>query len=92
VFVITEFDCICFEEDDRDENMENTDSLPFTQTINPNYPVNVVTITIHFFFMFVLSGADAIKKFTPTLGIPYLGVRSKIWEPLVTPKSGLLNF
>jgi len=33
-------------------------------------------------------GADAIKKFTPSLGIPYLGVRSKIWEPLVTPKSG----
>jgi len=32
------------------------------------------------------------KKFTPSLGIPYLGVRSKIWEPLVTPKSGLLNF
>jgi len=39
-----------------------------------------------------ISAADAIKKFTPSLGIPYLGVRSKIWEPLVTPKSGLLNF
>ncbi len=49
-----------------------------------------------------ISGADAIKKFTPSasLGIPYLGssldskigVRSKIWEPLLTPKSGLLNF
>ncbi len=38
------------------------------------------------------SGADAIKKFTPSLGIPKLGVRSKIWEPLVTPKPGLLNF
>jgi len=38
------------------------------------------------------SGADALKKFTPSLGIPYLGVRSKIWEPLVTTKSGLLNF
>jgi len=37
-------------------------------------------------------GADAIKKFTPSLGIPYLGVRSKSWESLVTPKSGLLNF
>ncbi len=32
------------------------------------------------------TGADAIKKFTPNL------VKSKIWEPLVTPKSGLLNF
>jgi len=36
-------------------------------------------------------GADAIKKFTPSLGISYLGVtttrvRSKIWEPLVTLK------
>ncbi len=39
---------------------------------------------------FQTPGADAIKKFTPSLGIPYLGVRS--WEPLVTPKSGLLNF
>ncbi len=41
------------------------------------------------------SGAVATKRFTPSLGIPYLGeigVRSKIWEPLVTPKSGLLNF
>jgi len=36
------------------------------------------------------TGADAIKKFTPSLGIPSLGVRS--WGPLVTPKSGLLNF
>ena len=35
-------------------------------------------------------GADAIKKFTASLGIPDLGVRS--WEPLVTLKSGLLNF
>jgi len=33
-----------------------------------------------------------MKKFTPSLGIPSyeLGVRS--WEPLVTPKPGLLNF
>ncbi len=39
------------------------------------------------------SGADAIKKFTPSLGIPSrLLDRSTIWEPLVTPKSGLLNF
>jgi len=36
----------------------------------------------------ITSGADAIKKFTPSLGIPYLGVKSKIWEPLVTPKLG----
>jgi hypothetical protein len=37
----------------------------------------------------IASGAEAIKKFTPRLGISYLGVRSKIWEPLVTPISGL---
>ncbi len=47
----------------------------------------------------IISGADAIKKFTPNLGIPYLGVQTprwelgvKSWEPLVTPKSRLLNF
>ncbi len=37
------------------------------------------------------SGDDAIKKFTPSLGIPYLGVRSKNWEPHVTPNAGLLS-
>ncbi len=44
-------------------------------------------------------GANAIEKFTPSLGIPYLGVETpkwelgvRSWEPFVTPKSGLLNF
>jgi len=39
-------------------------------------------------------GANAIKKFTPSLGIPKseIGVGSKNCEPRVTPKSGLLNF
>jgi hypothetical protein len=32
------------------------------------------------------------RKFTPSLGIPYLGVRSKNWEPLVTANTRLLNF
>ncbi len=43
-------------------------------------------------------GTDAIQKFTPSLGIPDLGVQTpkqelgvRSWEPLVTPKSGLLN-
>ena len=46
-----------------------------------------------------MPGTDAMKKFTPSLGIPSLGVytpRQELgvgsWEPLVTPKSGLLNF
>jgi len=43
------------------------------------------------------AGADAIKKFTLSLGIPYLGapkigVSNKILEPIVTPKSELLTF
>jgi len=39
-------------------------------------PFNLKFLGLLLYFWKVSSGANAIKKFTPSLGIPYLGVKT----------------
>jgi len=48
--------------------VHHTSSVPFTKY----YAIKI--IGFYYLVNIITSGADAIKKFTPSLGIPYLGV------------------